>query len=75
MYNNLLSPADLLEWQITHYTKRLATEIRPEGRKFLQTQLNHLTNKKNPNGRPIYICSRNIRRTTNNGLSRSINQL
>lgn len=70
-----LSPAELLEWQITHYTKRLAKEIRPEGRRWLQQQLNYLTNKKNPNGTALYPCSFNIKRRTNNGLSNYTHKL
>ena len=69
------SPAELLEWQIAHYKNRLATEIRPEGRKFLQTQINNLTNKKNPDGTALYVCSRNIRRKPNNRHSNNIHQL
>lgn len=40
---NLPKAADLKEWQIWHYTKRLKTEKRPAAIKYLQTELLKLT--------------------------------
>jgi len=42
----MLSKKELLEWQIWFYEKRLSEEIRPEGKRFLKTQLFNLKNKR-----------------------------
>ena len=42
----LLSPSNLLDWQIWHYEKRLKEETRPEAKDFLRSQLFKLKNKK-----------------------------
>ena len=38
----LPSTAEFLQWQLGYYTRRLAEETRPEGRKYLRETLHNL---------------------------------
>lgn len=43
---NLPSPEEFLQWQISHYTQRLAEAKTIEARSFLRQQLYNLKKKK-----------------------------
>ncbi len=52
---NLLSPADLLEWQIAHYTKRFQQARTTEERSFLRSQLYYLKKRQHVSDNSYHI--------------------